>query len=178
MTLRIGDVAVQYPAGIYLDRGDQLSLAMIHDSIRERPIYFATPSGILGRLGLEPWSVRHGLAAKLLPRDLEDPQPPNLVKTSDGFGGEWFDVERSLRLVQDVYSYRGFKDRDVWADRSTLNIPWYFYATHFQLANAVTLWDQGDPEVAASLRDDAEEFSVTAQGGRRALPPDLTSSER
>ena len=66
VTVPLGPVAVQYPANSYLDRGDQLTLAMIFDSLEERPIYFATPSGILGRLGLEPWAVRHGLAAKLV----------------------------------------------------------------------------------------------------------------
>jgi hypothetical protein len=170
MTVALGQVAIQYPADIYLDRADQLTLAMIHDSIDERPIYFATPSGVLGRLGLEPWAVRHGLTAKLVPRDLEGSQDPSLVKTSDAVGGEWFDVPRSLALLGEVYSYRGFKNRDVWADRSTVNIPWYFYATHFQMADAVSRWGNGDPELVESLRADALEFQVTAQGGRRAIP--------
>jgi len=166
LTLPLGDVAVQYPAGTYLDRGDQLTLAMIVASMEERPIYFATPSGILGRLGLEPWAVRHGLAAKLIPRDLDAPQPPNLVQTSDGVGGDWFDVSRSLTLMQEVYSYRGFEDRDIWADRSTLNIPWYFYATAVQMTDAVTRWNEGTPEEIQWLQEKADAFAVTAQGGR------------
>jgi len=84
LTVPLGPVAVQYPADTYLDRMDQLTLAMIINSIDERPIYFATPSGILGRLGLEPWTVRHGLVAKLIPRDLDAPQDPRLVKNSPG----------------------------------------------------------------------------------------------
>jgi hypothetical protein len=170
ITVPLAGVAVQYPSGIFLDRADQLSLAMIHDSIRERPIYFATPSGILGRLGLEPWSVRHGLAAKLLPRDLDGPQSPDLIKTTDAVGGEWFDVRRSMELVGGVYSYRGFRDREVWSDQSTLNIPWYFYATHLQLADAVERWSEGGVEAAEALREEAQAFRVTAQGGRRAIP--------
>jgi hypothetical protein len=170
VTLPLGEVSVQYPAGTYLDRGDQLTLAMIFDSLDERPIYFATPSGILGRLGLEPWTVRHGLAAKLIPRDLDGPQPAALVQTSPGVGGDWFDVERSWKLMDEVYSYRGLEDRLVWADQSTLNIPWYFYASAIQLANAVDDWEFGTDEQVAWLREKAEAFAVTAQGGRLVAP--------
>jgi hypothetical protein len=169
LTLPLGEVAVQYPAGTLLDRGDQMTLALIYDSLEERPIYFATPSGILGRLGLQPWAVRHGLAAKLIPRNLDAPQDPNLVRTSEAVGGEWFDVERSLRLVNEVYTYRGFRDRLVWADRSTLNIPWYFYATAVQLADAVSRWEQGTEDVILALRQEAEEFYITAHGGRLSV---------
>ncbi len=172
LSVPLGPLVVQYPAGTYLDRGDQLTLTMIFDSIDERPIYFATPSGILGRLGLEPWSVRQGLAAKLVPRDLEDDHGPNLVRTAEGVGADWFDVPRSLKLMRDVYSYRGFKDRKVWADRSTLNIPWYFYATAVQLADAVTRWDGGTPEQIQALQADAQAFYVTALGGRLAASVD------
>jgi len=169
LTLPLGEVAVQYPEGTFLDRGDQMTLALIYDSLEERPIYFATPSGILGRLGLQPWAVRHGLAAKLIPRNLDAPQDPNLVRTSEAVGGEWFDVERSLRLVNEVYTYRGFRDRLVWADRSTLNIPWYFYATAVQLADAVSRWELGTEEVILALRQEAEEFYITAHGGRLSV---------
>jgi hypothetical protein len=175
ITVSLAGVAVRYPAGIFLDRADQLSLAMIHDSVRERPIYFATPSGILGRLGLEPWAVRQGLVAKLLPRDLDGPQATHLVKTSDAVGGEWFDVRRSLDLLQRVYSYRGFLDREIWADRSTINIPWYFYATYVQMADAVERWEEGSPELADTLRAQARPFGVTARGGRRALEEEADS---
>jgi hypothetical protein len=169
LTLPLNGVAVQYPAGTYLDRGDQLTLAMIRDSIEERPIYFATPSGILGRLGLEPWAVRHGLAAKLLPRDLDGPQPADLVQSSPAVGGDWFDARRSLALMEEVYSYRGFENRKVWADRSTLNIPWYFYATSLQLSDAISRWEGGTEEKIQWLQEKADDFAITAQGGRLSL---------
>ncbi|MFO8174325.1 MAG: DUF2723 domain-containing protein [Longimicrobiales bacterium] len=171
MSLPLGEVVIQYPAGTYLDRGDQLTLAMIFSSVGERPIYFATPSGILGSLGLEPWSVRHGLAAKLIPRNLDEPQPEHFIQTSPAVGGDWFDVRRSLTLMEDVYSYRGFENREVWTDRSTLNIPWYFYATAVQLADAVSQWEEGSQEQVSWLQQKAEAFSVTAQGGRLAASP-------
>jgi hypothetical protein len=169
LTVPLGPIAVEYPANTYLDREVQLTLAMILDSLDERPIYFATPSGILGRLGLQPWVVRHGLAAKLIPRDLDGPQDANLVQNSQGYGEDWFDVERSLILMEDVYSYRGFGDRLVWTDRSTLNIPWYFYLTSVQLADVVSRWEAGTGEQMDALLDQSEAFLVTARGGRLAF---------
>jgi len=164
----LGPVALQYPADTYLDRGDQLTLAMILDSVDERPIYFATPSGILGRLGLEPWAVRHGLAAKLIPRDLNAPPGPGLIQSSSGYGEDWFDVERSLALLESVYSYRGLENRLVWTDRSTLNIPWYFYLTSVQLSEVVSRCEGGTPEQVDFLTEQAQRFMVTARGGRLA----------
>ena len=108
------------------------------------------------------------MAAKLVPRELEGPPPGGLVQTSPAVGGDWFDVPRSLTLLQDVYSYRGFEDRLVWTDRSTLNIPWYFYATAVQVADAVTQWAEGTEAQVEWLRDKADAFSITAQGGRLA----------
>jgi hypothetical protein len=168
VTVSLGPVAVQYPADTYLDRMDQITLAMIISSMDERPIYFATPSGILGRLGLGPWAIRQGLVAKLVPRDLEAPQDSGLVMSSLGYGEDWFDVERSLNLMENVYSYRGFKDRLVWSDRSTLNIPWYFYLTSVQLADAVSKWEGGTQEQVLFLTEQSEAFLVTARGGSLA----------
>ena len=79
-------------------------------------------------------------------------------------------TRRAMELVRRVYTYRGFRNREVWADRSTLNIPWYFYATHLQLANAVEGWSEGGKDVADALREEALAFRVTALGGSRALP--------
>ena len=168
VNLPLGEIVAQFPAGTYLDRGDQLTLAMIVSSMGDRPIYFATPSGILGRLGLEPWTIRHGLAAKLVPRDLDGPQAQGVIQTSASVGADWFDVPRSMTLLQEVYSYRGFENRLVWTDRSTLNIPWYFYATAVQVADALNRWEGGTEEQMDWLRQKAEAFSVTAQGGRLA----------
>jgi hypothetical protein len=173
----LGPVAVQYPADTYLDRGDQLTLAMIMDSIDERPIFFATPSGILGKLGLEPWAVRHGLAAKLIPRDLMEEPEPGWIQSSPGYGENWFDVQRSVDLLQEVYSYRSLEDRYVWTDKSTLNIPLYFYFTSIQLADAITRWEGGTEELLNDLLSKAEGFLVTGRGGRVAISDDLLPEE-
>jgi hypothetical protein len=84
-------------------------------------------------------------------------------------GADWFDVRRSLKLLEEVYSYRGFENRKVWADRSTLNIPWYFYLTALQLSDVVARWEGGTQEQIQRLQEKADAFAVTAQGGRLAL---------
>jgi hypothetical protein len=135
--------------------------------VDERPIYFSSSGGMMDEMGLRPFAVRQGLVSKLV---LGDPsQDPSFVKGSDPYGGELFDAERSLRLYRDIYSYRGLKERDVWADRATLNIPWHFYALALQLSDVAR--QRGDPpELIAALEADAAEFAVVAQGGERGIP--------
>jgi hypothetical protein len=83
-------------------------------------------------------------------------------------GEEWFDVERNMTLVRDVYRYRGLKNRDLWPDRSTLGIPMQFQLLFVQLADVATIQSRPVSEVAA-LAEDAASMRVTALGGRRYL---------
>jgi hypothetical protein len=100
---------------------------------------------------------------------MEETQPEGLVQGSPEMGSEWWDYPRTLALYQDVYSFRGIRDRDVWFDRATLNIPWHFYALALQLADAAE--KQGAPRaLIGQLEDDAQSFMITAQGGRRGTP--------
>ena len=108
---------------------------MIHDSAGRRPIYFASSAGLLRLLGLEPFGVRHGLATKLVMRDPQGDAPDGWVEGSARMGGGWFDIERSMTLVRDVYRYRGLKDRELWQDRSTLSIPTLYQFLFVQLAD-------------------------------------------
>lgn len=168
-TVSFPSLAVTYPAGTVLDRSAQLALAFIHGAVGERPIYFAAVGGMMSQLGLEPWAVRHGLAVKLELRSLEGEPPAGLVKGSPQVGGEWFDLERSLKLYREVYRYRGIRDRLVWQDRATLNIPWHYYALALQLSDVVRVAGL-DPALSASLMEDADAFQVVANGGPRGTP--------
>jgi hypothetical protein len=169
LTVALPGLAVTYPAGMTLDRSHQIALSMIRDSLGERPVYFSAVGGLLSELGLERWSVRQGLVAKLELRMLEDGPPEGLVQGSRQYAAEWFDLERSLQLYRDVYMYRGFRDRLIWQDRSTLNIPWQYYALAAQLSDVAGL--AGKPaELVADLQADAVEFQVLAEGGVLGTP--------
>ena len=165
--VRLGPLVVQYPRGTYLSRGDQVALAIIRDSIAERPIYFAWTGGLLRALGLQDYGVRQGLATRLLLRDLDVDQ--GFVKADDAVGGEWVDLERSRRISNEVMMARSLRYRDIWADRSTLNIPYYYFHFSrllFQLGSAAGL----PAEEVARFRSDMEAFGITMRGGYRAIP--------
>jgi len=169
VTVSFPALAVTFPAGMPLDRSQRLALSIIHDSIDERPIYFASTGGLMSEMGLDRWSVRQGLVSKLVLRSLDDPQPPELVRGAPQMGGEWFDYPRSMELYERVYAFRGLRDRDVWFDRATLNIPWHYYALALQLADVAE--QRGAPQEKVSrLEDDAQAFLVTAQGGLEGTP--------
>ena len=58
-----------------------------------------------------------------------------------------------------------------WTQRRNADfIPWFIYATTVQLADAVARWEGGTQERVLALREMAEGFLVTAQGGYLALP--------
>jgi hypothetical protein len=169
ITVTFPQLAVTYPKETLLDRSAQLALSIIHDAIPERPIYFAATAGLMSQLGLEPWAVRHGLAVKLELRRVEGPQPDGFVRGSNQYGGEYFQLEKSLKLYRDVYQYRGIRDRPIWQDRSTLNIPWYYYALALQLSDVAR--NAGlDPALVRQLEDDARMFQVVADGGVKGTP--------
>ncbi len=168
LSVTLGGTAVVYPGGSSLTRAELLALAIIRDSIRERPIHFSSRGGLMNDLGLGARGIRHGLTTKL--HTGGDPAGlPGVVRVDERLGGEFVDLERSLHLARKVYSYRGLRDRDVWADRATLNIPWHFYALFVQLANAA---EQAglDPELVRELRDEIEPFQTVSLGGRLGTP--------
>jgi transmembrane protein TMEM260 (protein O-mannosyltransferase) len=163
-------MVVLYQQGMVLDRVHQIALSIIHDSLAERPIFFASSGGLMSQLGLERWGVRHGLAVKLEMRNLENTPPrESWVQGSPEYGGEWYDLESSLMLYQDVYQFRGIKDRPIWQDRSTLNIPWQYYVMTLQLSDVARAAGVAEEEVLV-LEDDAQNFQIVAQGGVRGTP--------
>ena len=169
LTIPFPNLAVTYPQGMVLDRAQQLALRMINDSVLERPIFFSSSAGLMTQLGLERWGVRHGLTTKLELRNLETADHEGLIQGAPEYGADWYDLEQSLKLYDEVYLFRGLRDRDVWADRSTLMIPFQYYVLALQLSNVVEL-SGGDPQVVEQLEEDAFAFQVTAQGGWRGSP--------
>jgi len=166
-TIHLGGVPVRFPAGLQLGRGEQIALAIIQDSLDERPIHFASTAGLAQELGLERWAVRQGLASRLRLEDLEE--APGVVRVSSNLGGDWVDAPLSLALAREVFDYRGYLDRNVWADRATLNIPWHFYFLFLQLADAALREDQPE-SLVEELLEKADRFAGTAAGGIRGSP--------
>jgi hypothetical protein len=166
-TFDLGAVALQYPAGTWLGRGERIALAIIRDAMGERPIHFASTAGLASTLGMDRWVVRQGLTARLRIEDLEEAD--GVIRTGANLGGEYIDLDLSLALADEVFQYRGLRERDIWADRSTLNIPWHFYFLFLQLADA-SLRDGRPEALSDQLYDIAEDFMITAQGGRRGIP--------
>jgi hypothetical protein len=163
LTVPFPALAVTYPEGTVLTRGQLLALRIIHDSIAERPIYFAAEGGMLRELGLHPWGIRHGLATKLEPRGPSAMAREGLVQGSADYGGTWFDLERSMRLYDEVYLYRGIRDRAIWQDRASMNIPLQYYALALLMSDVADV--AGDSDAAERLRDDAVSFQLVADGG-------------
>ena len=171
-TVTIGDQSVRFPAGFQFSRADQLALAIIQDSIGERPVHFASTGSQARAIGLDQFVVRQGLTAKLRLENLEE--AAGVVKVSDAVGGEWLDFDKSVALASEVFMYRGLRDREIWADRATLNIPWHFYFLYLQLADAVSLTREAEELSGAEealieeFLDEADRFLLTAQGGSEA----------
>ncbi len=165
-SVQFGNVSVEFPEGMFLGRGHYLTLAMIASSGHERPIYFAGTGGEMQNVGLSPWGVNQGLVTKLVMRDMEADPPEGFVRTVVP-GIEWVDFPRSQRLVDEVYSYRGLGQRDVWPDNATLNIPAQYYFMAGALAEAAAA--EGDTASARRYADMRDDFLSVAQGGRKAL---------
>lgn len=169
LTIAFPKLAVTYPEGMVLDRAQQLALRIINDSSGERPIFFSSSAGLMNELGLAPWGVHYGLTTKLELRNLETDPHEGMLQGSEEYGADWYDIDQSLKLYDEVYLFRGLRDRDVWADRSTLMIPFQYYVLAVQLSDIVTLAG-GDRERARALAADAEEFQIVAEGGSRGAP--------
>jgi hypothetical protein len=120
----------------------------------------------MSELGLDRWAVRHGLVTKLVLRSPSAPLPEGVVQGTDPYGGEIFEAERSLELYLDVYQFRSLRDRDIWQDRSTVNIPLHFYALALQLSD-IARESGRDADLVQRLEEDAIAFQRVAEGGSR-----------
>ena len=169
VTVAFPKLAVTYPAGMVLDRSQQIALRIINDSALERPIYFSSSGGMMSQLGLDRWGVRHGLTTKLELRNLETDSNERMIQGSPEYGGNWFDLDKSLTLYEEIYEFRGLRDRDIWADRSTTMMPFQYYVMALQLSDVAALGGRSS-ELVERLQEDAQSFQLVASGGRFGVP--------
>ncbi len=172
LTVPFPKLAVTYPEGMILDRLQQIALRIIADSISERPIYFSSAGGLMQQLGLDPWGVKYGLTTKLDLRNIEE-DSANYVQLAPEYGGDWVDLAKSMTLYDDIYEYRGLRDRDIWPDRSTQMMPMQYYVLALQLSNAVQIAG-GDEATVSRLVQDAAAFETVALGGPKGTPSPST----
>ena len=85
------------------------------------------------------------------------------MQGSEDYGGTWFDLERSLQLYDEVYLYRGIRDRPIWQDRASTNIPMQYYALALLLSDVAA--EAGENDASTRLREDALAFQRVADGG-------------
>ena len=150
-------------SGSYLYPWHQFALAVISNSLGDRPVYFASSGNAADALGLTPYAVRQGLAYKLNP-GLPDPDTqPGLVQLEPtpltGVTGTWLDEERTRTLTWEVFQHRsGLPEAwNHWPHRAVLGVPSYYAWVHYALYQAAA---QSEEEEAAekNLRK-AEEWA-------------------
>ena len=166
LAVRMGSMTVQYPRGMDVRSGHRLALAIIDASAAERPVYFASRDGEMREMGLSAWGVSEGLAVRLHMRDLDGEQPEVYRRTGEGLGGEWFNYPRSRHLVDEVYSYRGLRGREIWQDYSTKSIVYGYYRLTALLAALAEV--DGEEETSLRYQEMAKEFLYGYLGGSEA----------
>ncbi len=161
----VGPVVARLEAGTVVFPWQQFALALIQNSIDDRPIYFASSGNSARSLGLVPYLVRQGLAFRLNPGppDLSQRnvlmQDPGVVPVT----GLWLDEERTRTLVDQVFIHRGGIP-DAWAhwpDRSTIGIPNYYAWTYAALVQSAI--QGGDPGIAAPYEERLMAWQALAQ---------------
>lgn len=168
LTVPFTRLAVTYPEGMILDRIQQLALRIITDVGDDRPVYFSSAGGLMRDLGLDRWGIKHGLTTRLDLRSIEE-ESDGLVLLAPEYGGDWVDLEKSMTLYDDVYLFRGLRDRDIWPDLSTSMMPMQYYVLALQLSNAIAI-SGGSRADVDRLMLDAAAFEVVARGGPKGTP--------
>jgi hypothetical protein len=159
---RAGNIETTLPRGSLMIPATWFLIAIISESIRDRPIYFATTTQAYDELQLRPYLIRQGLAFRLndgLPE--EDPERgivriPAISPQLTAVMGEFMDLPTTEALVRDVFMHRGGipDEWTHWVDRPTQGIPFYYFHVHFATAHVLE---------AMGRREDAERHSERAQ---------------
>jgi hypothetical protein len=130
-----------FPANAVLPAADQFILTIIKQTWGDRPVYFAATTNAHRKLGLAPYTVRHGVAFKLVS---PDSLPAGLVKMPGedtdpmaAIYGAYFDVPLNQTLLNKVFMYRGLIDKSHWTDDATRGIPTYYGYAYLALSHAL-----------------------------------------
>ncbi len=128
--------------GMSLYPWHQFALAVISNSLGDRPVYFASSGNAGDVLGLSPYLVRQGLAYKLNPGVPDPDAQEGVVELTptplSGVTGVWLDEARTRTLAWDVFTHQGGLPEawDVWPHRAVLGVPSYYAWVHYSLYQA------------------------------------------
>jgi hypothetical protein len=142
----------------------QYALAIISNSLGDRPIYFASSGSAADDLGLAPFLIRQGVAYRLNP-GLPDPEAMEGVQELSlsplsSVTGMWLDVDRTRTLAWEVFMHRGGLPEGWprWPYRAVLGVPSYYAWVHYSLYQAAA--EDGRTEEANENMAKAEAWAV------------------
>lgn len=142
LRLRAGALDTVIPAGTVMLPADSFIAALLQTNLGRRPVHFMTPSGSVGKLGLDGYAVRQGLTLRISDgRPRAGPDTGIVALPQGSFAaatGRYVDVPRTDTLLREVYLRRGrVTDPDApWTDPANPNIPLYYAWAHIAAAQA------------------------------------------
>jgi hypothetical protein len=135
-------VSARLRGGSYIYPWHQFALAIISNSLGNRPIYFSSSGSAGDELGLTPFLIRQGLAYRLNP-GIPDPEAlPGVVQLTaspmTSVTGLFLDVDRTRTLAGEVFMHRnGLPDEwPWWPFRAVMGVPTYYAWVHYALYQA------------------------------------------
>ena len=161
--LQLGEITATIEGGQYLAPWQQFALNLINHSIGDRPIYFASSGNAASSLGLGDQLVRQGLAFKLNNGELTEEATDfeHMVESMyTVVVGDWVDVERTRKLMDEVYIHRSGLPHEWthWPDIATIGIPNYYSWGYMALLQAAI--ENDDPEAVTRYQELAEAWSA------------------
>jgi tetratricopeptide (TPR) repeat protein len=153
VSLDLGGMRVDLPANMILRRQDVGVLQVIRQNVGRRPIYFSVTVPDDGKVGLQPYLMREGIADRIvvagpeaLARAGRQVMPMQAPETA------WIHVPRTQFLLEQVYRYRGVDDESVYKDDTGRALIGNYGATYLQLASALARTGQIPAAIAALER--------------------------
>ncbi|GMR12492.1 MAG: DUF2723 domain-containing protein [Gemmatimonadota bacterium] len=156
---QMGSLVATLQGGQILYPWQQFALVIMSNSLGDRPVYFASSGNTASDLGVRQYTVRQGLAFRLM--STLPVADGNLVEMTvrevRRVSGPWLDLSRTRTLADEVFIHRtGLPDDWThWPDQSTVSIPAYYSWLYLALAEAGRLTGDADLNQTASERTTA-----------------------
>ncbi len=141
LVLQAGHIRGTIAAGTQILPSDTFVAVILRSSLGQRPVHFMTPSPVVARLGLGPYTVRQGLTWRLSDGPVRAAAGERIVampRQAEGSFGAYVDVTRTDTLADEVWLRRGrvADPRAPWVDSANASIPWNYAEALFAVAQA------------------------------------------